>query len=407
MSEPSLPHKRHGRLSRSLSAVVVLLAVAGYLMVQYAAHGPDGPGCRVVSDHQNDKAYEFTPEQAVNAATISAVGTSRGLPERAVTIALATALQESQLRNLGYGDRDSLGLFQQRPSQGWGTEAQIMDPDYAADQFYAHLTKVPGYLELPLTEAAQRVQRSGFPDAYAKHEKDAELLAAALTGHAAATLSCQGRPAPKTDGGPDAVRAALARDFGRDVLQQAGAEVTPDPADAADASVAADAASGAQASVPAPASASASPTRTGTLGRGTAGDPRTPGSTGDPGATATSTATDTATGTAVSTDESADESPEQDRTVTLPVPESATKGKGKADGASGTDGGPERGWQLAHWAVANASELHIERVSFAGREWRAGTGATRNGWRAVSAKDDAWADGPEKSRGAVRITTSK
>lgn len=388
--------------------MVVLLAVAGYVMVQYAAHGPDGPGCRVVSDHQDDKAYEFTPEQAVNAATISAVGTSRGLPERAVTIALATALQESQLRNIGYGDRDSLGLFQQRPSQGWGTEAQIMDPDYAADQFYAHLVKVPGYLELPLTEAAQRVQRSGFPDAYAKHEKDAELLAAALTGHAAATLSCQGRPAPTTDGGPDAVRAALARDFGRDVLQQAGAEVTPDPANAADAANAKDA-SGAQASVTAQASASL--TRTGTLGRGTAGDPRTPGGSGDPGATATSTATDAATGTAVSHDESSDESTEQDRTVTLPVPESAAKGKGKGKGkanaASGTDSGRERGWQLAHWAVANASELHIERVSFAGREWRAGTGATRNGWRTVSAKDDAPADGPEKTRGTVRITTSK
>lgn len=80
-----------------------------------------------------------------------------------MTIALATALQESALRNIDYGDRDSLGLFQQRPSQGWGTPAQIMDPVYSAGVFYDRLAEVPGYSRLPLTVAAQRVQRSGFP----------------------------------------------------------------------------------------------------------------------------------------------------------------------------------------------------------------------------------------------------
>lgn len=174
----------------------MLLALAAYLTFQYVSGGTGAPRCTVVSDRGDGASYEyeFTAEQAVNAATISVVGTNRGMPERAVTIALATALQESGLRNIDHGDRDSLGLFQQRPSQGWGTETQVMDPAYAASEFYEHLAKVPDYAELPLTVAAQRVQRSGFPDAYAKHETDAGLLAAALTGRAAGTLTCEGRP---------------------------------------------------------------------------------------------------------------------------------------------------------------------------------------------------------------------
>src|SRR5690606_30440208 len=196
VSEPPLPsRKRRGRLFRFGAAFVVLLAVAGYLVVQYITGGTGAPGCKVVSAEGDGATYEFTPEQAVNAATITAVGTSRELPERAVTIALATALQESALRNIDYGDRDSLGLFQQRPSQGWGTPEEIMDPAYAAGKFYDHLVKVPGYTRLPLTVAAQKVQRSGYPQAYAKHEPDAALLAAALTGRSGATLTCEGRPA--------------------------------------------------------------------------------------------------------------------------------------------------------------------------------------------------------------------
>ncbi len=192
---PSLKRKRRGRLLRCGAAFAVLSAVAGYVVAQYVTGGTGGPGCKVVSGKGDGATYEFTPEQAVNAATISAVGTARDLPERAVTIALATALQESALRNIDYGDRDSLGLFQQRPSQGWGTPKQIMDPAYASEKFYEHLEKVPGYTRLPLTVAAQKVQRSGFPQAYAKHEPDATLLAAALTGRSGATLTCEGRPA--------------------------------------------------------------------------------------------------------------------------------------------------------------------------------------------------------------------
>ncbi len=168
--------------------------------------------------------YVIEPQQAANASTIQAVASARGLPERAVTIALATAMQESALRNIDYGDRDSVGLFQQRPSQGWGTAEQIMDPVYSAGKFYEHLVEIPGYSRLPLTVAAQRVQRSGFPDAYAKHEPQAALLTAALTGRRAAALSCvPAKAAPKETaaGDPVRVRERLVREFGADVLPDA------------------------------------------------------------------------------------------------------------------------------------------------------------------------------------------
>ncbi|MFD4031708.1 hypothetical protein ACFWVP_14590 [Streptomyces sp. NPDC058637] len=213
---------RRSRLFRFAAAFVVLFALAGYVAVQYVSGHKGGPRCTAgATDGGEGRTYGMSPEMAANAATISAVGTTRGMPERAVTIALATALQESGLRNIDHGDRDSLGLFQQRPSQGWGTPEQIMDPVYAAGEFYEHLAEVPGYSRLPLTEAAQRVQKSGFPQAYAKHEPDAALLSAALTGRAPASLTCSlptgTGPAPGP-GDAAEVRADLVRAFGKDVL---------------------------------------------------------------------------------------------------------------------------------------------------------------------------------------------
>ncbi|BAS09984.1 conserved hypothetical protein [Arthrobacter sp. Hiyo4] len=112
------------------------------------------------------QSAELATDQAVNASLITAVAVQRGLPPRAASIALATAMQESKLRNIAHGDQagpDSRGLFQQRPSQGWGTEAQVMNPYYAANAFYDALVKVPGYESLEITDAAQRVQRSAYP----------------------------------------------------------------------------------------------------------------------------------------------------------------------------------------------------------------------------------------------------
>jgi hypothetical protein len=135
-------------------------------------------------------AVTITGEQAANAATIAAVGRARGLSERAVVIALATAQQESRLRNLDYGDRDSLGLFQQRPSQDWGTPVQVQDPVYAAGKFYDRLVQIPGWETGRLTDVAQAVQRSGFPEAYQQHEAMATELAAALLADEDGQLDC-------------------------------------------------------------------------------------------------------------------------------------------------------------------------------------------------------------------------
>ena len=135
-------------------------------------------------------ALTVTAEQASNAAIIADVARGRGLPDRAIVIALATAQQESRLRNLDYGDRDSLGLFQQRPSSGWGTEAQVQDPVYAANKFYDHLVTVPGWDTGRLTEVSQAVQRSAYPDAYAQWEGMAQELTTALAGGGLGTLAC-------------------------------------------------------------------------------------------------------------------------------------------------------------------------------------------------------------------------
>ncbi|WP_205571347.1 heavy metal transporter [Streptomyces sp. YIM 130001] len=322
-AQPS-PTRRRGRILRFGAALAVLVALAGYLAMQYAGGGKRAPRCLVVSGDGDGGTYEFTAEQAVNAATVSAVGTARGMPERAVTIALATALQESGLRNINHGDRDSIGLFQQRPSQGWGTEKQIMDPVYTSEKFYEHLAEVPGYSRLPLTVAAQRVQRSGFPQAYAKHEPDAALLAAALTGRSPGVFSCETRKATRP-GDPAKVRKALRRDFGTDIL------------------------------------------------------PRTE-----------------AAG-AVASDSSGSDDDEERRTVSVPVADAT------AAVAESTRG--RRGWELAHWAVAHAAELRIERVSYAGRDWKAAE--TEAEW---SEAGDGAAGGASAGDGAdeaVRIVTAR
>jgi hypothetical protein len=159
----------------------------------------------------------LTTEQGANAATIAAVARSRGLPARATVIALATAQQESRLRNLDYGDRDSLGLFQQRPSQGWGTPGQVQDPVYAAGKFYDHLVKVPGWDTGRLTEVAQAVQRSGFPEAYQQWEPLASALTGALLATSPTPLSCTftpgAEPGPLGDRAT-AVAAAVRREAG-------------------------------------------------------------------------------------------------------------------------------------------------------------------------------------------------
>ncbi|MEV0636298.1 C40 family peptidase [Streptomyces sp. NPDC050619] len=126
------------------------------------------------------EGLDLPAEQVPNAATIVAAGLSLAVPKKGQIVALATAMQESRLRNLNYGDRDSLGLFQQRPSQGWGSAQQIRDPVYASEQFYKHLLKVSGWQQMTVTQAAQAVQKSGYPDAYAQWENLATALQDAI-----------------------------------------------------------------------------------------------------------------------------------------------------------------------------------------------------------------------------------
>lgn len=203
-----------------VALVVLALGVTGVVWFLSRTH-PPAPFADRCFANVDGTSWALSPTQADNAALIAAVGVHRELPARAVTIALATAMQESKLVNLGYGDRDSLGLFQQRPSQGWGTAEQIQDPVYSTGVFYDHLVNVPGYRDLPITQAAQAVQRSGFPDAYAQHEGSSRAWSSALTGYSPAALTCTLHdPSPTTS---DAVVTRVRRDLGADVPVQ----VTP------------------------------------------------------------------------------------------------------------------------------------------------------------------------------------
>ncbi|MEZ5092098.1 hypothetical protein [Nocardioides sp.] len=197
---------RAGRLTVSALVALGVVAAVGIAIHQGVGPLPDAEGCRAEVD---GRVVELDTEQAENAALIAGIAVGRGLPPRAASIALATAYQESKLLNLEHGDRDSVGLFQQRPSQGWGTVDQILNPPYAVNAFYDALVKVEGYQDMPITEAAQAVQRSAFPDAYADHEADARVLASALTGETTGgAFSCVVH-ADTPEGNPDLNRRGL------------------------------------------------------------------------------------------------------------------------------------------------------------------------------------------------------
>ncbi|WP_298459469.1 hypothetical protein [uncultured Cellulomonas sp.] len=205
------------RRRRAWTAPLALLgalgvAVAGVVVALDALDGGTVVGERCTAE-LDGTTYALSPTQSDNAALVVGATVRRGLPARAATIGIATALQESKLVNIDYGDRDSVGLFQQRPSQGWGTVDQIMDPLYSTDAFLDVLVEVEGYEALEITDAAQRVQRSGFPDAYAQHETRARAWASSLSGYSPATLTCELRE-PEGPGSADELLARAARDLG-------------------------------------------------------------------------------------------------------------------------------------------------------------------------------------------------
>jgi murein DD-endopeptidase MepM/ murein hydrolase activator NlpD len=175
-------------------AAVVPLLITISVVVAGAALGGDYADCaRAASPQTSSGTASLSPQmrqlttvQRNNARIIYSVGVQLKVPYRGEVIAIATALQESSLINSTVAtDHDSLGLFQQRPSQGWGTPSQITDPVQSSTAFYTHLRRVDRWEQLALTDAAQRIQRSAYPDAYAKWERLATELAdnaAAATG---------------------------------------------------------------------------------------------------------------------------------------------------------------------------------------------------------------------------------
>jgi hypothetical protein len=200
---------RRGLVALAVIVVLVAVSVAVWPFVRNLGLRP---GCAATAEPDQASGapvqFPLSGEQADNAATIAAVGVKLGMPNHAVTVALATAMQESGLYNLPAGDRDSVGLFQQRPSQGWGTRTEILDTVYASTAFYQRLSRHPEWNDLSVADAAQLVQRSGVPSAYAQWEPRARAYARAFTGEAPGTLTCHGL----TVGAPraDLVRTAFA-----------------------------------------------------------------------------------------------------------------------------------------------------------------------------------------------------
>ncbi|MER5705628.1 hypothetical protein ABT023_27290 [Micromonospora sp. NPDC002296] len=152
------------------TAVAVQADKPGVDKAKLIPHGVQGAQSRI----------DLDAEQTANVKAIIAATKKAGLDERAAVISIGTALQESKLENLGHlGDRndhDSQGLFQQRPTSGWGTPEQITDPEYSTLAFLKGLKQVDGWQDMPLTQAAQTVQVSAYPDAYAQWEQQAADL---------------------------------------------------------------------------------------------------------------------------------------------------------------------------------------------------------------------------------------
>ena len=201
-------------------AVVIALGVGAFGWLRSRGLTEPVPGqqrCVVTSD---DRSVVLDLDQAHFTSIVVGLSVRRGLPARAASVAMATVYQETGIRNLDYGDRDSVGLFQQRPSQGWGTPEQLIDPYYATGKFYDALVKIKDWESGDINDIAQKVQRSGYPEAYRDHEEDAQVLASALTGHSPAAFTCLDRTG--TAGDPTGLRRSLRKCFGKLDIEVSG-----------------------------------------------------------------------------------------------------------------------------------------------------------------------------------------
>jgi hypothetical protein len=192
----------------AIMALLVLGVVLGGRALIHSLQSPSSAQYCTVG------GYEIDTQQAVVASQMVGTVLNRQLPERAAVLALAGALQESKLRNIasGDGDRDSVGVLQQRPSQGWGTVEQLSDVHFATGAFLTALLKVPNWQNLDAADAIQAVQISADGSAYAQHEPEAQELADVLTGVTPAGVSCT-FPTPTDIATPAQVAAAIAADL--------------------------------------------------------------------------------------------------------------------------------------------------------------------------------------------------
>jgi cell wall-associated NlpC family hydrolase len=198
------PGRHVGGLAAAAALTIPFLLAAGVALAAEASGAisppptaPTTSGC-VSAGAAKAAAGTFNSTQKASAQIIYNVAVSLGLPQQAAVIAITTAMQESRLQNLPYGDADSIGLFQQRPSQGWGTPAQITDPVYAAKAFYNVLVRIPNWQSLPVAVAAQDVQRSANPGAYAQWQNLATALVNEFSGTASQCLTDNGLRVPAT-----------------------------------------------------------------------------------------------------------------------------------------------------------------------------------------------------------------
>jgi hypothetical protein len=193
-ASPSLAHGWQGRAEPATKKVSARPAakrsLATWSAIQHAAAGTNGhlsasEELLPVGTSGSQSDLTMTSARMANATTIVHEALRKHMGLRSAVIAVATAMQESQLQNLGYGTYDSLGLFQQRPSAGWGSATEIMNPTYSSDAFlnalHHYQSSHPGWATQPLWEAAQGVQVSGFPYAYAKWETQAAHIVAAAS----------------------------------------------------------------------------------------------------------------------------------------------------------------------------------------------------------------------------------
>jgi hypothetical protein len=174
-------------LTLVILAAVVALGAGVYVAVRHAPSILGETGCTAGTGRA---AVALDTQQAQIAATIAGVAHRRGMPPRALTVAYATAMQETHLHDPGYGDLDSVGVFQQRPSQGWGPASKLIDPVYASTRFFRALAGIHGYQRMPVYKAAQAVQHSADGYAYKQYQVLAAHLTTAFTGSSPRAVWC-------------------------------------------------------------------------------------------------------------------------------------------------------------------------------------------------------------------------